>query len=260
MQGIAGKIALVTGGSSGIGLATAQALGRAGAKVAIAARNADRGESAVRALREAGADALFIATDVSRSDEVQRLVDGVMERWGRLDLAVNNASLAGLRLAPLAELSEEEFDRTVSVSLKGVWLCMKHELPAMLRGGGGAIVNVSSVNGFSGTPMAAAYCAAKHGVHGLSRTAAMEYGGKGVRVNVVCPGAHRTPMLEGVFASVSPGAPEQAEAMYNSHIPLGRIGAPEESARAIVWLLSAEASYVNGSLLTVDGGLAAGMS
>lgn len=259
MNGLSGKIALVTGGSSGIGLATARVLCRAGTKVAISARDPVRGESAAQALRKEGSDALFIPADMSRGQDVLRLVETVLERWGRLDLAVNNASLADMRLAPTAELSEEEFDRIVAVSLKGVWLCMKHELPAMLRGGGGAIVNVSSVNGLAGTPLASAYCAAKHGVHGLSRTAAMEYGGQGVRVNVVCPGAHRTPMLEGVFAKISPEAPDKAEALYRARIPQGRLGDPEEAARVIAWMLSSDASYVNGGVLTVDGGLAAGL-
>ena len=259
MNGLSGKIALVTGGSSGIGLATARVLCRAGTKVAIAARDPARGEAAVQSLRKEGGEALFVSADVSRGQDVLRLVEAVLGHWGRLDLAVNNASLGDMRLAPTAELSEEEFDRIVAVSLKGVWLCMKHELPAMLRGGGGAIVNVSSVNGLAGTPMASAYCAAKHGVHGLSRTAAVEYGGQGVRVNVVCPGAHRTPMLEGVFARISPEAPDKAEALYRARIPQGRLGDPEETARAIAWLLSADASYVNGGILTVDGGLAAGL-
>lgn len=260
MNGLSGKVALVTGGSSGIGLATARVLCRAGTKVAISARDPVRGEAAAQALRKEGSEALFVPADVSRGQDVLRLVEIVLERWGRLDLAVNNASLADMRLAPTAELSEEEFDRVVAVSLKGVWLCMKHELPAMVRGGGGAIVNVSSVNGLAGTPMAAAYCAAKHGVHGLSRTAAMEYGGQGVRVNVVCPGAHRTPMLEGVFAKISPEAPDKAEALYCARIPQGRLGDPEAAGRAIAWLLSADASYVNGGILTVDGGMAAGLS
>ncbi|HVG60685.1 MAG TPA: glucose 1-dehydrogenase [Hyalangium sp.] len=259
MNGLPGKVALVTGGSSGIGLATARVLCRAGTKVVISARDPARGEAAAQALRTEGGEALFVPADVSRGQDVLRLVETVLERWGRLDLAVNNASLADMRLAPTAELSEEEFDRVVAVSLKGVWLCMKHELSAMLRGGGGAIVNVSSVNGLAGTPMASAYCAAKHGVHGLSRTAAMEYGGQGVRVNVVCPGAHRTPMLEGVFAKISPEAPDKAEALYCARIPQGRLGDPEEAGRAIAWLLSADASYVNGGILTVDGGMAAGL-
>ncbi len=258
MNGLSGKVALVTGGSSGIGLATARVLCREGTKVAIAARNPERGEAAAQALRQEGGEALFVPVDVSRGQDVLRLVETVLGRWGRLDLAVNNASLGDMQLAPTAELPEEEFDRVVSVSLKGVWLCMKYELAAMLRGSGGAIVNVSSVSGLGGAALGSAYCAAKHGVHGLSRTAAMEYGGQGVRVNVICPGAHRTPMLEGVFARLKPEEPGKAEELYRARIPQRRLGEPEEAARAIAWLLSADASYVNGGILTVDGGLAAG--
>jgi NAD(P)-dependent dehydrogenase (short-subunit alcohol dehydrogenase family) len=176
MNGLADKVALVTGGSSGIGLETA--------RVAIAARNPERGEAAARALREVG-EALFVPTDVARAEDVRRLEDAVVERWGRLDLAVNNAALGELTLAPTADLSEEEFDRTLAVDFKGVWLGLKYEIPAMLRTGGGAIVNVSSVNGLTGTPMASLSCAAKHAVHGLSKSAALEYAAKGVRVNVV---------------------------------------------------------------------------
>jgi NAD(P)-dependent dehydrogenase (short-subunit alcohol dehydrogenase family) len=260
MEGIAGKIAIVTGGSSGIGLATARGLCLAGARVAIAARSPERGEAAAQVLRDEGGEALFVETDVSRDVDVEQLVEAVVGRWGRLDLAVNGAALPDLRPAPVAEISEGEWDRALAVDLKGVWLCMKHELRAMLAAGSGAIVNVSSVNGLSGTPGAAAYCAAKHGIHGLSRTAAMEYGPRGVRVNVICPGAHRTPMLEGIFEKVSPGAPQKTEAAYTAHIPLGRIGDPVECARAIVWLLSADASYVNGAILTVDGGMGAGLA
>jgi NAD(P)-dependent dehydrogenase (short-subunit alcohol dehydrogenase family) len=259
MEGIAGKVAIVTGGSSGIGLATARALCLAGARVAIAARSPERGEAAARVLRDEGGEAHFVETDVSRAVDVEQLVEAVVDEWGRLDLAVNGAALREFRPAHVADISEEEWDRTLDVALKGVWLCMKHELPAMLAAGGGAIVNVSSVNGLVGTPSAAAYCAAKHGIHGLSRTAAMEYGPRGVRVNVICPGAHRTPMLEGIFEKASPGAPEKTEAAYAAHIPLGRIGDPAECARAIVWLLSADASYVNGAILTVDGGMGAGL-
>lgn len=260
MEGIAGKVAIVTGGSSGIGLATARTLCQAGARVAIAARSPERGEAAALVLRDEGGEASFVQTDVSRAVEVEQLVEAVVDEWGRLDLAVNAAALRDFRPVPVADISEEEWDRTLAVALKGVWLCMKHELPAMLAAGGGAIVNVSSVNGLSGTPSAAAYCAAKHGIHGLSRTAAMEYGPRGVRVNVICPGAHRTPMLEGIFEKASPGAPEKTEAAYAARIPLGRIGDPAECARAIVWLLSADASYVNGAILTVDGGMGAGLA
>lgn len=260
MQGIAGKVAIVTGGSSGIGLATARELGRAGAKVAVVGRTRERGEAAERALREEGVEALYVQADMGRGEDVKRMVETVVHRWDRLDLAVNNAALGDMQLAPLTELSEEEFDRVLGVDLKGVWLCMKYELPVMVRGGGGAIVNVSSINGLTGTPMAAAYAAAKHGMHGLSKTAAMEFASKGVRVNVVCPGAHRTPMLEGLLERISPGEPEKAEAQYYlPRIPMGRLGRPEEAGRVITWLLSEGASYVNGSVMTVDGGVMAGL-
>jgi NAD(P)-dependent dehydrogenase (short-subunit alcohol dehydrogenase family) len=260
MKGFAGKVALVTGGSSGIGLAAARELGKAGAKVALVGRGRERGEAAERTLREEGVEALYVQADMGRGEEVKRMVETVLGRWDRLDVAVNNAALGDMMLAPLTELPEEEFDRVVGVDLKGVWLCMKYEIPAMLRVGGGAIVNVSSINGLAGTPMAAAYAAAKHGMHGLSKTAAMEFGGKGVRVNVVCPGAHRTPMLEGVFEKMSPGEPRRAEAQYYvPRIPMGRIGEPEECGKAIAWLLSEGASYVNGCVLTVDGGVMAGL-
>ncbi len=205
-------------------------------------------------------DALYVRADMARGEDIRRMVETVVGRWERLDLAVNNAALGDMALAPLTELPEEEFDRILGVDLRGVWLCMKYEIPAMLRTGRGAIVNVSSINGLTGTPMAAAYAAAKHGVHGLSKTAAMEFARQGIRVNVVCPGAHRTPMLEGMFARISPDDPRKAEEQYYlPRIPMGRLGEPEEAGRVIAWLLSDGASYVNGSVMTVDGGVMAGL-
>jgi NAD(P)-dependent dehydrogenase (short-subunit alcohol dehydrogenase family) len=248
------KIALVVGGTSGIGLATAAELVDQGHRVAICGRDTGRGE---RAARDLGHDVLFVPGDVSRAADVTRVVDAVVARWGRLDLAVNAAALSDTRLVPTAEISEDEWDRTIAVDLKGVWLCMRSEITAMLAAGGGAIVNVSSVNGLSGTPMAAAYCAAKHALHGLTKTAAIEYTPRGIRINVVCPGAHRTPMLERVFAMTSPGDPARAEAMYNTLIPAGRIGEPRECGRVIAWLLSDAATYMSGSVVTVDGGMSA---
>ncbi|EPX61186.1 3-oxoacyl-[acyl-carrier protein] reductase [Cystobacter fuscus DSM 2262] len=260
MKGLTGKVALVTGGSSGIGLATARELGQAGAKVALVSRGKERGEAAERALREEGLEALYVPADMGRSEDIRRMVGTVVEKWGRLDVAVNNAALGDMMLVPLTELPEEEFDRILGVDLKGVWLCMKYEIPEMLRAGGGAIVNVSSINGLAGTPMGSAYTAAKHGMHGLSKTAAMEFARQGIRVNVVCPGAHRTPMLEGLMEKMSPGDPRKAEEQYYlARIPMGRLGAPEECGRAITWLLSEEASYVNGCVMTVDGGVMAGV-
>lgn len=249
------KVALVAGGTSGIGLATARELVARGARVCVVGRDAAKG---ARVERELGDRVRFQQADVASSAQVARAVDATVGLWGKLDLAVNAAALADLRPAPTAEIEEDEWDRTIAVDLKGVWLCMRAEIPAMLAASGGAIVNVSSVNGLSGTPSAAAYCAAKHGLHGLSRTAAIEYAPRGIRVNVVCPGAHRTPMLERVFGHVSPGDPARAETMYTAQIPAGRIGEPRECASAIVWLLSDAASYVTGAIVTVDGAMSAG--
>ena len=247
------KVAVVVGGTSGIGLATARLLIDAGARVAIAGRDADKG---ARAVRELGERAHYVRADVASAAQVAAVIDDAVTRWGRLDWAVNAAALAELRRAATADITEDEWDRTIAADLKGVWLAMKYELPAIIRAGGGAIVNVSSVNGLSATPMGAAYCVAKHGLHGLSKTAALEYAAHGVRINVVCPGATLTPMLQGVFETVSPGAPDKAAEMFRALIPAGRIGDPVECARAIVWLLSDAASYVTGAVLTVDGGLA----
>jgi NAD(P)-dependent dehydrogenase (short-subunit alcohol dehydrogenase family) len=255
-------VILITGGTSGIGLACARLLVADGARVALVGRDPARGAAAVAALA-AGADerALFVAADVADSDDVRRAVAAAVARWGRLDGAVNSAAYASPVAAATADLGEAEFDRTIAVNLRGAWLSMKHELAAMLAGGhGGAIVNVSSANGLTGTPMAAPYCASKWALHGLSRTAAAEYGSRGVRINVVCPGPTRTPMLEGVFDRLAAGHPElasdraAAEALYAARVPLGRIGEAEELARAVAWLLSPAASFVNGAVLSVDGG------
>lgn len=249
------KVAVIMGGTSGIGLCTARRVIEAGARVVVAGRDPDKGRRAAASLGEA---AHYVQADVADAAQVAAVVEQAEARFGRLDWAVNAAALGDMRPALTAEITEQEWDRTMAADLKGVWLSMKYELPALLRSGGGAIVNVSSVNGLSGTPSAAAYCAAKHGLHGLSKTAAMEYARQGVRVNVVCPGAHLTPMLQGVFEALSPGAPAKAEALYRERIPMGRVGDPDECARAIVWLLSDAASYLTGAVLTVDGGLSLG--
>ena len=248
------KVAVVIGGTSGIGLATARELITAGVRVVIAGRDAAKGTAAASAL---GEHAKYVRADVCNAPEVAAVIGAAVEGWGRLDLAVNAAALAEMRPAITGEITEEEWDRTIAVDLKGVWLAMKYELAAMMSAGG-AIVNVSSVNGLSATPTAAAYCVAKHGIHGLSKTAALEYAAHGIRVNVVCPGAHRTPMLERVFETLSPGAPAKAEAMYRARIPLRRLGEPIECARVITWLLSDAASYVTGAVIVSDGGIALG--
>lgn len=251
------RVAIVVGGTSGIGLATAQLLVAAGMHVVLVGRDRERG---IRAAEALGEHAHYEQADVAESARIATVIDGVAARYGRLDAAVNAAALSDVRLAATADITEAEWERTIATDLTGMWRCMKHQLPAMVKGGGGAIVNVSSVNGLAGTPTAAAYCAAKHGIVGLTRTAAIEYAAHGVRVNVVCPGAHRTPMLQRLFETLAPDDPQQAEAMYRARIPAGRVGEPEECARAIAWLVSDAASYVNGAVLTVDGALAAGQA
>jgi NAD(P)-dependent dehydrogenase (short-subunit alcohol dehydrogenase family) len=246
------KTAVIVGGTSGIGLATARLLVSAGLRVTIAGRDPDKG---ARAVRDLGDLAHYVRADVASADQVAAVIDDTVARCGRLDWAVNAAALNDLRPARIADITLHEWQQTITADLTGVWLAMKYELLAMQRTGGGSIVNVSSVNGLSATPTAAAYCAAKHGIHGLSKTAALEYAADQIRVNIVCPGAHLTPLLQKVFDLMSPGAPDKAEAAYRALIPAGRIGDPIECAQAIVWLLSDQASYVTGAVLTVDGGM-----
>jgi NAD(P)-dependent dehydrogenase (short-subunit alcohol dehydrogenase family) len=225
------------------------------ARVTITGRDPERG---ARASQELGGRAHYARMDVSRADQVAAAIDDTVRRWGRLDWAVNAAALSDPPFARIADITEADWDRTLAVDLKGVWLALKYELAAMIATGGGSIVNVSSINGLCATPQAGAYCAAKHGLLGLTKTAAAEYAAQGIRVNAVCPGAHLTPMLEVVFDRLAPGAPDKAAAMYRAQIPMNRIGDPAECARAITWLLSDAASYVTGAVLTVDGGLGLG--
>lgn len=258
-QRFAGKVVLVTGGSSGIGRATALAFARAGASVMIASRGAERGQAVLRELQDLGADTAFISTDVSQGDQVKALVRQTVERFGRLDCAFNNAATVDVGVfKPAAEFSEEEFDRHIALNLKSVWLCMKHEVLQMLQQeAGGTIVNTSSINGLGGVPQNAFYAAAKAGVLALSKSAAQEYAPRGIRVNALVAGGFRTPMLESVFEQVSPDDPSAAEAGYARMVPLGRIGRPEEAAEAVLWLCSDAASYVTGHSMIVDGGVTA---
>ena len=247
-----GKVALVTGGGSGIGRTTALAFAAAGARVAIGDVSVTGGEETVRLVSEAGGEAVFIRTDVSKGPEVEALVNGTIEHFGRLDCAFNNAGVDNLHY-PVGELPEEEWDRVIGINLKGMMFCLRYEIPRMLELGGGAIVNSSSVVGLMGSPVSAAYISSKHGVTGLTRSAALDYASKGVRVNAVCPGVIWTPILE-AYIDERPNAAAQLA----TQCPMGRMGRTEEVAAAVVWLCSDEASFITGQTLAIDGGWTAG--
>ncbi len=246
-----GKVALVTGGASGIGRATALTFAREGAKLVIADMNEDGGQQTVHLITEKGGEAIFVRTDVSKAVEVQALISTAVETYGRLDCAHNNAGISGGGRALTAEYPEETWHQVIAVNLTGVWLCMKYEIPQMLHQGGGVIVNTASVAGLIGGRGLAAYVASKHGVVGLTKTAALEYAHQGIRVNCVCPGVIHTPMTERAWSD-----PER-RAQIIAMEPLGRIGNPEEIAEAVVWLCSDAASFVTGHAMSVDGGYVA---
>jgi len=248
MKALDGKIALVTGGGSGIGRATALIFAREGAKVVVADIVVDGGEETVKMIKVAGGDALFVKVDVSKAADVEAMVHQTVEMYGRLDCAFNNAGIEGEQ-APIVENSEENWDRVININLKGVWLCMKYEIPQMLKQGGGAIVNTSSVAGLVGFQGITPYVASKHGVAGLTKTVALEYATSGIRVNAVCPGVIRTPMIDRFT-----GGDAEAEAQFTSLEPVGRMGTPEEIGEAVVWLCSEAASFVTGHPMVVDGG------
>ncbi len=257
-----GKVVLVTGGNSGIGRAAAILFARKGAKVVIAARNAERGNRVVEEIRAAGGEALFVATNVAKAAEVENMVAITVEQFGRLDCAVNNAAAYAGAFSLTADFSEEEFDHTMAVDLKGVWLGMKYEIKQMLSQNpvGGAIVNTSSINGLGGAPLASLYSAAKAGILGLTKSAAMEYGVKRIRINALAAGAFETPMLNKSFDRASGGDAEARAKViegFKAMVAAGRIGDPEEAAEAIVWMCSDAASYVTGHSMIVDGGLTA---
>jgi NAD(P)-dependent dehydrogenase (short-subunit alcohol dehydrogenase family) len=253
----AGKVVLVTGGTSGLGRAAALAFARRGARVAIAGRREEAGRAVCQEIGTHGGEAVFFQADVSRPRDVDSLVASVIAGFGRLDAAFNNAaSLEAGVFTPLADVTDEEFDRHMAVNLKSVWSCMKHEIAQMLRQGtGGTIVNTSSVNGLGGVAQNGLYAAAKAGVIALTKSAAQEYAAQGIRVNALVAGGFRTPMLESVFERLSPGKPSAAETGFAAMVPLGRIGRPEEAAEAVVWLCSGAASYVTGHSMIVDGGV-----
>jgi len=249
--GVEDKVVLVTGGASGLGEAAVALLAAGGARIVVADLDAGRGEAVVDVARGAGAEAAFCRTDVTHEPDVAAAVGTALDTWGRLDGAINNAGTTGPS-SPTADYAVEDWNRVLALNLTGVFLGLKHEIPPMVAQGGGSIVNTSSgagLVGFAGLP---AYVASKHGVIGLTRAAALEYIRAGVRINAVCPGSTRTPMLEGFMG----GDPAIERAMEQS-APIGRLARPEEIAQAMVWLLSDAASFVVGHAFAVDGGAVA---
>ena len=251
MARVKGKVVIVTGAASGIGRASAVSFASEGATVIVADSASEGGQGTVGMIKEAGGDALFVKTDVSKAAEVETLVNKAVQIYGHLDCAHNNAGIAGT-MAATADCTEENWDRIVSINLKGVWLCMKYELREMAKQGRGAIVNTSATAGLVGSRGSPAYAAASHGVVGLTKSAALEYDQAGIRVNAVCPGVTRTPMIE-EFIRSNPGI----EAQMIARVPSHRMGTPEEVAETVLWLCSDAASFVTGHTLVADGGLVA---
>lgn len=251
MYNFKGKVALVTGASSGIGREAAIAFAESGAKVVAAARRESEGQALVEAIKKKDGDAIFVRTDVSRESDIKALIEKTAAKFGRLDFAFNNAGIEQ-KMAPLSEQTEDEFDRIMNINVKGVWLSMKHQIPLMLKTGGGSIVNTSSAAGviaLNGMPI---YTASKHAVIGLSKAFALEFGKQGVRVNVLAPAVIETDMYER-FAGDNADFREQLKAMH----PIGRIGTARECAEAVLWLSASESAFVTGHTLLVDGGFTA---
>ena len=248
-----GKTALVTGAAGGIGFATAEAFARAGASVVVADRDAAAVDRAAAALRAAGHDAIAITCDVTDPAQVEAMIARAVGTYGRLDAAFNNAGVNS-EAAALLDTGDEEFERVIGVNLRGVWNCMKAELRRMLPRGSGAIVNCSSIGGLKGSRGRSAYSASKHAVIGLTRSAAIDYATSGIRINAVCPGIVDTPMAAFVTRNHDPDIVRRMVAQE----PIGRFGAPEEIAAAVLWLCSPAASFMLGHAMVVDGGLLAG--
>ena len=243
------KVALITGGTFGIGNATALLMAQKGAKVIIVDWLEDH--EMMENFQKMGVELSFIKCDVSRSDQVKQLTEDVIKKFGKIDFAFNNAGIEGLSDIT-HECTEENWDRTLSINLKGIWLCMKYVLPHMEKVGKGSIVNTASVAGLIGFQGLPAYTASKHGIIGLTKTAALEYAKKGIRINAVCPGAIKTPMLDRFT-----GKKKEAEKKYEEMEPIGRLGQAEEVAKAVCWLFSDDASFVTGHAMAVDGGWSA---
>ncbi len=249
---VSGKIALVTGSGAGIGRAAALKFAEEGAKVVVSDVNVDGGNETVALVKQKGGDAVFAGADVAKAADVEALVARVVGAYGRLDCACNNAGIEG-KVVPLAEQSEDNFDRVMAVNAKGIFLCLKYEIAQMLKNGGGAIANLASVAGLVGFPGLGPYVASKHAINGLTKNAALEYSKLGVRVNSICPGGIETRMLDSLVTQAGGGRVGTREMMDPLH-PIGRIGMPNEVAELIVWLCSSRASFVTGANIPVDGG------
>ena len=246
-----GKVVIVTGGSYGIGRAAAIGFARRGAKVAIADIDVRRGEETTRSIQAAGGEAIFVKADVSSESDVEALVKKTVQTYGKLDCAFNNAGIHKV-FASTLEFTAADWEEMIDVNLKSVWLCMKYEIAEMLKQGKGSIVNTSSAAGLVGAPSNPAYPASKHGVVGITKSTALEFARRGIRINCVCPGPIRTGMNESLVRT----NPDMVKAM-DQKVPMGRIGEPEEVAAAAIWLCSDEASYITGAILPVDGGIVA---
>jgi NAD(P)-dependent dehydrogenase (short-subunit alcohol dehydrogenase family) len=250
-ESFADKVALVTGGAAGIGRATALAFAREGAKVVVADIDPEGGATTVELIAAAGGEAAFFVADVSREEDVAALTSSTVARFGRIDCAFNNAGIGGGRRL-VHEWDLADFNRVIGINLTGVWLCMKHELPLMVKQGGGAIVNNASIAGLRGSARLAPYVASKHGVVGLTKVAALEYAGLGVRVNAICPGWTDTAIIQGLKDE----GPDVMDRLVK-RVPLKRLGRPEEIAAAVLWLCSDASSFTVGHPLVLDGGLSA---
>lgn len=248
-----GKVAVVTGGAGGIGRAASVAFARHGARVLVVDRDAAGGEDTAKLARDAGGEARFVQADVTKSAEVQGYVKAALDAFGGIHCFFNNAGIEG-KLCPTAEYDEDMFDAVIAVNLKGVFLGLRHVLPVMVRQGGGAVVNTASTAGLAGSPGLSAYVASKHGVVGLTRTAASEYGRSGIRVNAVCPGPTDTRMIRSLEEQAAPGGSNSVRERYKSIIPVGRYAAPEEIANLVLFLSSDLAGSITGGQYLIDGG------